>query len=91
MIKPGKKIKRIITAVIAVILLVSISFFTTDLIRAKKYSLPPMFCIPVFYFPESGSVDYYGLGYKVWEDTDPFDDVTHYYVGFWLLPKMFNI
>ena len=83
--------KKIILTVISLILLISISFFTTDLIRAQKYSLPPIFCLPVLYYPESGSVDYYGLGYKVWEDKDPFDNVTHYYVGFWLLPKMINI
>ena len=88
--KSHKK-RKIVIAFAAVLFIISASFFTTDLIRARKYSLPPKFCIPVFYYSDSQSVDYYGLGYKVWKDSDPFDNVTHYYVGFWFLPKIINI
>ncbi|MBQ8826552.1 MAG: hypothetical protein IJ007_05630 [Oscillospiraceae bacterium] len=68
----------------------AVCFFATDLIRAKQYKLPPLFCVPVIEY-DNGSVDHYGLFYKVWEDYDPFEDTTDYYVGFWLVPKFWSI
>ena len=84
------KFRKITAAVCAAVLSLAVIFFTVDLIRAKKSCLPPVFCIPVIEY-ENGSEDYYGLFYKVWKDYDPFDDETRYYLGFWLLPKNFNI
>ena len=83
----GKIVK---TAIIAAVLVMAAGFFTTDLIRAKQYKLPPRFCVPVIEY-ENGSVDHYGLFYKVWEDYDPFEETTNYYVGFWLVPKFWSI
>lgn len=86
--KAAKKLsaKRAFIVFICTLAVLSAGFFTTDLIRAKRYKLPPVFCITVMNY-ENGSKDHYGLGYKVWEDYDPFDDTTDYYVGFWLIPK----
>lgn len=83
--------RRRITAIIcAVILGISAVLFTVDLFRAKKSNLPPLFCYPVIEYG-NGSTDYYGLFYKVWKDYDPFEGETRYYLGFWFVPKSFNI
>ena len=86
--KAAKKFsaKRLFIVLLCTLAVLSAGFFTTDLIRAKRYKLPPVFCITVMNY-ENGSKDHYGLGYKVWEDYDPFDDTTDYYVGLWLIPK----
>ena len=76
--------------VCSVILGIALILFSADLLRAKKNNLPPLFCYPVIEY-ENGSVDYYGLFYKVWKDYDPFDDETRYYMGFWFIPKNINI
>ncbi len=81
---------KIIAAVCGSVLTLSLAFFSVDLIRAKKNNLPPIFCIPVVEY-ENGSEDYYGLFYKVWKDSNPFENETRYYMGFWLLPKSVNI
>lgn len=82
--------RKIIAAICAVIAGISLVLFTADLIRVKRNAKPPVFCVPVIEY-SNGSVDYYGLFYKVWKDYDPFDDETHYYVGFWFIPKNFSI
>ncbi|MGN0552377.1 MAG: hypothetical protein ACI4I1_03265 [Oscillospiraceae bacterium] len=82
--------KRAVIAVICAVFVLFAGFFTTDLIRAKRYKLPPVFCICIIDY-ENGSKDYYGLGYKVWEDYHPFDKTFDYHVGFWLIPKFFCI
>ena len=84
------KARKIIAAVCAAVLGIAFLLFTADLVRVKKNAEPPMFCIPMVKY-SNGSVDYYGLFYKVWEDYDPFDKETHYYMGFWFVPKYFNI
>ena len=82
--------KRAALIIISVILVAAGCFFATDLIRAKQYKLPPVFCVPVIEY-DNGSVDYYGLFYKVWEDYHPFEKTTDYYVGFWFVPKFWSI
>lgn len=84
------KMRKIIAIVCAVILGIAVLLFSVDLLRAKKNNQPPLFCYPVIEY-DNGSTDYYGLFYKVWKDYDPFDDETRYYVGFWFIPKAFNI
>lgn len=84
-----KRLKAI-GIVCGIILLMAGGMFSVDLLRAKHKGLPPIFCIPVIEYG-NGSVDYYGLFYKVWKDYDPFEDETRYYLGFWLIPKNFNI
>ncbi len=86
----GRRKRLIVTIIVSVIAAAAISFFVTDLIRTKQHGLPPVFCIPVIEY-DNGSVDYYGLGYKVWEDYHPFDKTVNYYVGFWFIPKFINI
>lgn len=81
---------KLTAAICALVMLVSLAFFGVDLIRVKQCGLPPMFCVPVIEY-ENGSEDYYGLFYKVWKDYNPFEDETHYFMGFWFLPKNFNI
>jgi hypothetical protein len=87
--KPSRR-KIVIIAAALTVIVIAAGFFTTDLIRAKRYGLPPVFCVPVIEY-ENGSTDYYGLGYKVWKDYHPFDETTTYYVGFWLVPKFCSI
>lgn len=88
--KAAKKIsaKRAFIVLLCTLAVLSAGFFATDLVRAKRYKLPPVFCFTVIDYG-NGSKDHYGLGYKVWEDYDPFDQTTDYYVGFWLIPKFF--
>ena len=81
---------KVTVIVCGVILGIAVILFSADLLRAKQKNLPPLFCYPVIEY-ENGSVDYYGLFYKVWKDYDPFDDETRYYVGFWFIPKNVNI
>lgn len=85
--KKAGRIRKIITGILLAIV---ISFFTTDYIRIKIHSHPPIFCIPIIRY-EHGSVDYYGAGYKIWEDYDPFEDTSVYYVTLWILPKFWSI
>ena len=82
--------RKIIAAVCAAVLGIAFLLFTADLVRVKRKNQPPLFCVPIVEY-SNGSVDYYGLFYKVWEDYDPFDRETRYYMGFWFVPKYFNI
>ena len=84
------KAKKILVALAVVVLLTAAGFFVTDLVRVKQYKLPPLFCVPVIEY-DNGSVDHYGLGYKVWEDYHPFDKTVEYYIGFWFIPKFVSI
>ncbi len=85
-----RKQKKILGIICGSVISLAVIFFSVDLIRAKRYIMPPLFCVPVIEY-ENGSQDYYGLFYKVWEDRNSFEDETRYYLGFWLLPKNFNI
>lgn len=82
--------KIICRAAAALIVTAAAVFFTTDLIRAKRDNLPPLFCVPVIEY-SNGSRDYYGLGYKVWEDYHPYDKTTQYYICFWFIPKSVHL
>ncbi len=82
--------RRVIAIILSVLLITAAGFFAADLIRAKRYNLPPLFCVPIIEY-DNGSVDYYGLGYKVWKDYHPFDKTVNYYVGFWFIPKFWSI
>lgn len=84
------KIRKAAAIVCAVLLGISLIFFSVDFFRAKRRNQPPLFCVPVIEY-DNGSTDYYGLFYKVWKDYNPFEDETRYYMGFWLIPKAFNI
>ncbi len=81
--------RKAVAVICGAVLFIAAAMFSVDLIRAKRYNLPPLFCIPVMEY--GGSTDYWGLLYKVWKDYDPFEDSTRYYVGFWLIPKNVNI
>ena len=78
--RAAKKIsaKRAFIVLLCTLAVLSAGFFATDLVRAKRYKLPPVFCITVIDYG-NGSKDHY----------DPFDRTTDYYVGFWLIPKFF--
>lgn len=84
------KARKAIAAMCAVIVGISMIFFSVDFLRAKRRNQPPLFCVPVIEYG-SGSTDYYGLFYKVWKDYDPFENETRYYMGFWLIPKVFKL
>lgn len=87
----GRNRKRIVvTVIVSIIITAALCFFVTDLVRAKQHRLPPVFCYPAIEY-DNGSIDYYGLGYKVWKDYHPFDKTVEYYVGFWFIPKFVNI
>lgn len=84
------KARKAIAAMCAVIVGISMIFFSVDFLRAKHRNQPPLFCVPVIEYG-SGSTDYYGLFYKVWKDYDPFENETRYYMGFWFIPKVFKL
>lgn len=84
------KIRKAAAILCAVILGISLIFFSVDFLRAKRRNQPPLFCVPVIEY-DNGSADYLGLFYKVWKDHDPFEDETRYYMGFWFIPKAFKL
>lgn len=84
------KLRKAIAVVYAVILGISLIFFSVDFFRAKRRNQPPLFCVPIIEY-ENGSADYLGLFYKVWKDHDTFEDETRYYMGFWFIPKYFKL
>ncbi len=86
----SSKKRKAIAVICGTVLFIAAAMFSTDLIRAKRYNLPPVFCVPVIEY-ENGSTDYLGLFYMVWKDCDPFEDRVRYFVGFWLIPKSVNI
>lgn len=82
--------RKITALVCAVVFGIALILFSADLVRVKRRNQPPIFCVPVIEY-DNGSVDYYGLFYKVWKDYNPFEDETRYYMGFWFIPKAFNL
>ena len=85
-----KAVRLALKITLAVILTLAAAFFTLDYYRIKKYREPPVFCVKAIEY-DNGSIDYYGLFYKVWMDYDPFEDKTEYYATFWLFPKAFSV
>jgi hypothetical protein len=93
--KRGKKrlprsVLMALRIVAVIVLSVAAVFFTLDYLRINRHKEPPLFCVPVFEYAD-GSVDYYGLFYKVWMDYDPFYDETEYFATLWFLPKFWSI
>ncbi len=86
----SKRTKLFLKIFISALLLTAVSFFTADYLIVKRNKKPPVFSIKVYEY-DNGSADYYGLFYKVWEDYDPFDDETEYFLTFWLFPKFWSI
>ena len=84
-----KKRRKII--VISAVIMVICGMFTGDVLRTKTFGLPPIFCIPSDHLSDGVSRDYYGLGYKIWEDVNPFDGKTEYKITLWIIPKAFGI
>ena len=82
--------RKITALVCAVVFVIALALFSADLIRVKRRNQPPIFCVPFIEY-DNGSADYYGLFYKVWKDYNPFEDETRYYMGFWFIPKAFNL
>jgi hypothetical protein len=82
------KAKTIRRVVIAVFLCITAAFFTIDLLRVGR-DAPPVFCVPLIYYDDGGSVDYYGIGYKVIKDYDITEDETEFYIAPWFMPKFF--
>jgi hypothetical protein len=52
--------------------------------------MPPLFALPLIRY-DSGSVDYYGFGYKVFMDVNILNGDVHYYYNGWFVPKFFYI
>jgi hypothetical protein len=92
--RPRKQLPKSVRAAVkiaaATVLSVALVFFTLDYLRINRYGEPPIFCVPVFEY-DNGSIDYYGLFYKVWMDYNPFEDETEYHVTLWFLPKFWSI
>ena len=84
----AQKRRNLILAIAAAVITI---MFTSDALRTKYFGLPPVFCIPSEYLSDGVSRDYYGLGYKIWQDADPFDSSVDYRISLWILPKAFNI
>ncbi|MDR0992095.1 MAG: hypothetical protein LBL87_04240 [Ruminococcus sp.] len=51
---------------------------------------PPRFALPLISY-ENGSVDYYGLGYKIFSDVNNLSGEVHYYYNAWFVPKFFYV
>ncbi|MBU3161594.1 hypothetical protein KPL37_17965 [Clostridium frigoris] len=50
--------------IIGSVLIIVITFFITDFYLAKT-NKSPVFAIPIVMYKDGGSVEYYGLGYKI--------------------------
>ena len=59
-----KKAIKILLIIIVVILALTLTFFTVDYFRVKN-NQRPIFCIPLGGYSDGGTVEYFGLGYKV--------------------------
>ena len=59
-----KKAIKILLIIIVVILAFGLTFFTVDYFRVKN-NQRPIFCIPLGGYSDGGTVEYFGLGYKV--------------------------
>ncbi len=84
-----KKNKAKMITLIAILTFI-VGFFATDFVRTKMFDKPPVFSVQIIDY-QNGSYDYYGLGYKIWEDYHPVLDTTEYYFGFWFVPKFVKI
>jgi hypothetical protein len=60
----------------------------TDLYRTRLDE-PPLFAVPLLHY-DSGSVDYYGLFYKIWKDVNILNGDTEYYMTAWFVPKFIS-
>ncbi|MGN0667351.1 MAG: hypothetical protein ACI4KF_12605 [Huintestinicola sp.] len=87
----GKRHIRPTEAVLAVLAVLLTVFVATDTVRTKLYGTDPLFCVKAVEYSDGVSADFYGLGYKIWRDYDPFEDSTEYYISLWILPKTINI
>jgi hypothetical protein len=52
--------------------------------------MPPHFALPLIRY-DSGSVDFYGFGYKVFMDVNNLNGDVHYYYNGWFVPKFFYV
>jgi hypothetical protein len=81
-------LKRKSKKILLVILLVWLSFIITDF-TLSKYNKKPIFAIPVYRLNDGGTVEYYGLGYKVIKynvlDTETEKGRKDTVFGFWTL------
>jgi hypothetical protein len=77
-----KKIKIIVVIAIAVMLLV---FAMVDLVRSR-FGEDPIFAVPLLKY-DSGSADFYGIGYKVYKDVNFLNGEVKYYYAAWFVPK----
>ncbi|MDR0974691.1 MAG: hypothetical protein LBL80_03235 [Ruminococcus sp.] len=80
-----KKFKLIRNAIIIAAVCLLITFFTVDFLRVKSDE-PPIFAVPLIRY-YSGSIDYYGAGYKIWKDVNILTGGTEYYISSWFVPK----
>jgi hypothetical protein len=51
---------------------------------------PPRFALPLISY-ENGSIDYYGVGYKIFKDVNNLSGEVHYYYNAWFVPKFFYV
>ena len=59
-----KKILKILLIIIVLIVIITLTFFTVDYIRVQN-GKRPIFCISLGGYSDGGTVEYFGLGYKV--------------------------
>ena len=57
-----------------IILIIWVTFFTTDYIL-YRFQKKPFFSIPIKAYKDGGTVEYYGIGYKIIK-YNVFDDVV---------------
>ena len=82
--------KEKLAAVFTVLLVIAV-FFVSDALRVRNYGLPPIFCIPSETLADGKSRIYYGIGYKILEDTEPFSSKTEYHITLWILPAFISV
>lgn len=78
------KSKKIILAVLGVLLIIIILFFTVDCIRVN-INTSPIFCVQTQTYDDGGSIEYTGLGYKVIKYVTLKDDTVKYKIGTWFM------
>ncbi|MDR0947173.1 MAG: hypothetical protein LBM87_05480 [Ruminococcus sp.] len=84
-----KKKKKIILISLIITAVIFITFALTDLVRTR-YEKDPLFAVPLLKY-DSGSIDYYGLGYKVYKDVNFLNGDINYYYAVWFVPKFLYV
>ena len=80
--------KRKILILLVLVLMISISFALVDNLRIRMEQ-DPIFAFPLYQLKDGGTIEYYGLGYKI-IDYNTIEGKNEYAFGTWLMPSEYR-